>query len=385
MHRRDLLKLAALAACLPHGVRGAPAQAPTPSSPRSLVLVELKGGNDGLNTLVPYSDPEYPRLRPKLAIAADQILRLDDRVGLHPALRPFTPAWDAGELAWIQGVGYAQPNRSHFRSMDIWDTASDSDEVLEGGWIARHLPPRSTVDLPDVLVLGGGDGPARGGALQIVSLQTPEQFAKDAQRLKPTDQPPQTTPALEHLLSVRASTRRTGAEFQASIAQLTAMPAVFPKTPLGGQLQQVARMLIAGMQIPVFKVQIGSFDTHANQLGRHQSLLTQLAEALAAFRRALSQTGNWDQVLVMSYSEFGRRAAENASAGTDHGAAAPHFVLGGQVKGGLYGEPPDLTELARGDVRFTTDYRQLYATVAQRWWGIDDADWRARFPAMAWL
>ncbi len=390
MHRRDFLRLAGLSMALPTVSMAAPPVAsPQPTAPqhsRSLVLVELKGGNDGLNTLIPYADPQYARLRPNLAIAPARVLDLNDRLGLHPALRPLMPAWDAGELAWIQGVGYPRPNRSHFRSIDIWETGSDSDEVLEQGWLARALPIRAPGDLPDVVVLGGDDGPARGGDLRIITLESAERFVDDARRLQPLDAPPaHLTPALDHLLTVRAATQAAGAEFRRSIERLDTTPTPFPKSPIGRQLQEAARMLQAGMPIPVFKVQIGSFDTHANQLARHERLLAQLADALAAFRQTLRHTGHWDRVLVMSYSEFGRRPAENASGGTDHGTAAPHLVLGGRVKGGLYGEMPDLNALEQSDLRHTVDYRRLYDTVAARWWDHPPADIEAKSPETAWL
>jgi uncharacterized protein (DUF1501 family) len=191
MHRRDVLRWAALSLALPTGAIAAPSVAalpPTaPQHSRSLILVELKGGNDGLNTLIPYADPDYARLRPELAIAPARILNLTDRLGLHPALRPLMPAWDAGELAWIQGVGYPSLNRSHFRSIDIWETGWDSDAVLEQGWLACQLPIRAPGDLPDVVVLGGDDGPARGGDLRSITLASAERFVSDARRLRPLD------------------------------------------------------------------------------------------------------------------------------------------------------------------------------------------------------
>jgi len=191
MHRRDGLRWAALSLALPTGSSAAPALAalpPTaPQHRRSLVLVELNGGNDGLNTLIPHADPHYARLRPKLAIAPARVLNLTDRLGLHPVLRPVMPTWDTGELAWIQAVGYPSPNRSHFRSIDIWETGSASDAVLEQGWLARQLPIRAPGDLPDVVVLGGDDGPARGGDLRIITLESTERFVSDARRLRTLD------------------------------------------------------------------------------------------------------------------------------------------------------------------------------------------------------
>ena len=386
MQRRDFLRWAAVGTMLPAWARGAEEVAAQPPRPRSLVLVELKGGNDGLNTLVPHTDPDYYRLRPRLAIPADAVLALDDRLGLHPSLGPLLPAWQAGELAWVQGLGYNQPNRSHFRSIDIWETASDSDQVLEQGWLGRVMPARAPDALPDVVILGGDDGPAHGGPLRVITLKTPEQFAREAAGLRQSESTFAPTPALAHLHAVRAQVRQAASEVRQALKSSGETPLAFPRSPLGDQLREVTRMLLAGMAIPVFKVQIGSFDTHANQLVRHQRLLAQLAEALAAFRHALGTAGLWDQVLLMTYSEFGRRVAENGTGGTDHGTAAPHLVLGGRVKGGLYGEAPSLSALDRGDLLYTTDYRRLYTTLAQGWWGSSPpSDLAERFPAMAWL
>jgi uncharacterized protein (DUF1501 family) len=372
---------------LPRLANGTEEPAATLLARKSLVLVELNGGNDGLNTVVPFVDPEYSRLRPKLAIQRNQVLKLDEHLGLHPALEPLMPAWQDAELAWVLGVGYAQPNRSHFRSIDIWETASDSEQVLHQGWVARSLPvpQQKQAALPDVVVLGGDDGPLQGGTLQVISLQKPESFTREAARLETAQASDRTPDALAHILAVRQAVSQAGIEFQHYLDNTLKQDTLdFPKTALGQQLHQVARMLLAGMNIPVFKVRIGSFDTHNNQQSRHRQLLTQLAESLAVFRQTLRKAGLWNDVLIMSYSEFGRRAAENASQGTDHGTAAPHFILGGRVKGGLFGEQPSLHQLEKGDLRHTVDYRQLYTTVAQRWWNTE-VDWQQRFPALDFI
>jgi uncharacterized protein (DUF1501 family) len=248
------------------------------------------------------------------------------------------------------------------------------------------MPARAPDALPDVVILGGDDGPAHGGPLRVITLKTPEQFAREAAGLRQSESTFAPTPALAHLHAVRAQVRQAASEVRQALKSSGETPLAFPRSPLGDQLREVTRMLLAGMAIPVFKVQIGSFDTHANQLVRHQRLLAQLAEALAAFRHALGTAGLWDQVLLMTYSEFGRRVAENGTGGTDHGTAAPHLALGGRVKGGLYGEAPSLSALDRGDLLYTTDYRRLYTTLAQGWWGSSPpSDLAERFPAMAWL
>lgn len=390
MRRRELLLCAGLSTLFLPARLAWPLAAPAAAAGRAergtLVLVELQGGNDGLNTLVPFAEPAYYEARPRLAVEREDVHPLDEGVGMSPALRALIPAWEAGELGWVQGVGYAQPNRSHFRSSDIWETASDSDEVLEDGWVVRAVPGSAPGDLPDVVVLGGEAGPARGGAMHVVRLSSPEKFAREASRLRELEAIATENPALAHILAVRQEIRAAAGKFEASLATLRPMATEFPKSGIGRQLEQVARMVLAGMEIPVFKVSLGSFDTHFRQRKRHDRLLAQLAEALAAFRTALMEGEAWDQVLVMSYSEFGRRVAENASGGTDHGTAAPHLVLGGKVRGGLYGKHPSLTDLdKRGDLRWTTDYRQLYTTVAQRWWGVEQPEWAERFPALDFL
>lgn len=388
MRRRDLLRLAMFAAWPASGgawagasKRAASIQAPT----RTLVLVELKGGNDGLNTLVPYADEAYYRLRPRLAIAADAVLALDERIGLHPALKPLMPAWSAGDLAWTQGVGYDHPSRSHFRSIDIWETATDADVVSEVGWIPQVLPAGASGAFPQLVILAGDDGIARGSGMQAISLWTPERFARTVARLGNRGPAHAHTEALSHIIAVRDAARQAGRTFEHMLTRLPDVPDKFPQSPLGRQLQQAARMLLAGMDIPVIKVQIGSFDTHSKQLARHERLLKQLAEALAAFREAMVAAGRWDQTLVVSYSEFGRQVRENGSFGTDHGTAAPHLAMGGRVKGGLYGLPPDLNNLEQKDIRHTVEFRQLYATIAERWWRLERHPWRGRFPAMEWI
>ena len=223
------------------------------------------------------------------------------------------------------------------------------------------------------MILGGDYGPLRGGARQVLSLQTPETFVREAARLSAPAPVAAPAEALAHLLTVRGAVAESAREFERALARLPAEPVAFPATPVGRQLRQVARLLLAGLEIPVFKVEVGGFDTHFGQGARHARLWGQLAEALAAFRRTLRAAGQWDRVLVLSVSEFGRRVGENASQGTDHGAAAAQFALGGRVKGGFYGEPPSLHDLDRGDLRHRVDVRRLYGEIARVGWGQGDA------------
>ena len=352
---------------------------------RVLILVELHGGNDGLNTLIPYTDEHYYDLRPRLAIPKDRVLQLSQKLGLHPALQPFMPVWEAKELAIVRGVGYAEPNRSHFRSIEIWETGSESHQVLDDGWLARvfqeHSPPKTFT--ADAILLGKGDaGPLGGGATRTIALQNPKQFLQRSQHVQPVTVST-TNPALEHILKVQRDISRASNDLQGRLQRIPSLNGDFPRTKIGRQLETAAQLLTAHVPVAAIKVTHGSFDTHARQANQHQRLLQELADALAIFRTTLQQTGLWEQVVVMTYSEFGRRVGENGSHGTDHGTAAPHFLLGGRVKGGMYGTQPSLTNLQNGDLRHTVDYRSLYATIIQNWWGLSVSEFNSQaFPSI---
>ncbi|MBX3620275.1 MAG: DUF1501 domain-containing protein [Rhizobacter sp.] len=372
MDRRQVLALSGLA--LP-GLPGfAWAQRASSAADRILVLVELKGGNDGLNTVVPYADPLYAQLRPTLALRPDELLRLDTTTGLHPALAPLTPLWDKRELAIVLGLGYPQPNLSHFRSIEIWDTASRSSEYLDEGWVARAMDA-GLRDAARFTTEGVAVGSASLGALSganAVSLTNPEAFVNQARLVRPASA--HGNAALEHVLRVEAGVLQAAEGLRGQGAQ--ALATEFPGHAFG-QAVRAACHIVAGQKgrggVPVFHLTHGSFDTHRGQLGTHATLLKQLAEGLAALREGLVETGAWDRTLVVTYSEFGRRARQNQSGGTDHGTAAPHFVLGGAVRGGrLVGRMPELARLdATQNLLHTADFRQLYATIARRWWGLD--------------
>lgn len=379
MTRRELLRLAA-ALPLVMLVRPRPldlyAAQPSISGvsrgrwDRVLILVEMNGGNDGLNTLIPYADDRYYQARPRLAIPRERVLQLSPKLGLHYSLEPLMPLWQGHELAFVQGVGYAKPNRSHFRSIEIWETGSESEQILDEGWLARlfdafPLPPEFTVD---GIVLGHRDaGPLTGRTVRTIALEDPQQFLQQASRVRAVEQATNNT-ALAHILQIQRELSHASSDLQARLRQAPALSTTFPASPIGKQLQTAAHLLAAKVPVAVIKVSLGSFDTHANQLGHHERLLKELAEGLVAFRQAVQQAGQWDRVLLMTYSEFGRRVGENASAGTDHGTAAPHLLLGGKVKGGLYGNTPSLADLQEGDLKYHLDYRSLYSTLVEKWW-----------------
>ena len=340
---------------------------------RILLLVELKGGNDGLNTVIPYADPHYRQLRPALGIARDKVVQLDERVGLHDKLEPLMESWKAKDFAIVQGVGYPNPNRSHFRSVEIWDTASASSQTLSEGWVARafehtRLPAGAGVDS---IVIDTNSLPLMGPDLRTIVMQDAENFLRQAEAMKDRRQAVDGgNPALRHLLAVRREVNAAAAGLRAKLHAAPPPAQDYAQEgPLGRQLDLATRIITSQVPVIAVKIALGGFDTHANQAPVHDRLLGLLANGLATFRRNMIAAGRWDDVLVLTYSEFGRRAKQNASGGTDHGTAAPHFVMGGKVKGGLHGSYPSLADLQDGDLRHTVDFRDVYSTIARGCWG----------------
>lgn len=307
-----------------------------------LILVELNGGNDGLNTVVPFTDPLYYRYRPNIGIHRDAVIPLDERVALHPSLAALMPLWRAQQLAIVQGIGYVQPNRSHFRSLEIWDTASRPDQYLGDGWLTRAFAahPVPAGFTADALVLSGAAmGP----------------FANGARTLALVNDLHSGEPALKTIFPPGA--------FGASIR--TAMEAL-------ATADRARRTPIAAHGVAAIRLTLNGFDTHQRQPDRHAALLVQFADGMVALRDALIELGRWNSTLIVTYSEFGRRVQENASLGTDHGAAAAHFVLGARVRGGLYGDAPRLARVdSNGGLPVAVDFRRLHATVLEYWWGLD--------------
>ena len=334
-----------------------------------LVLVELKGGNDGLNTAVPYTDATYYALRPKLAIARDQVVQLSDRVGLHPALAPLAAFWRVRELAVLQGVGYAAPNLSHFRSIEIWDTASPSDAYWQDGWLTRTFArrPADAAYAADGIVVGSNDlGPLSGSGARTIALGDMQTFLRRARLAQPAAAA--SNPALAHLLKIESDIVQARGHLGADHAFETE----FPSTAFGNAIKAACQVIANPSGVAAVRVTLQGFDTHTNQAGTQSRLLGELAGGLTALKSALGELGRWNETLVLTYAEFGRRPKENLSQGTDHGTANVHFALGGRVAGGLYGELPDLTALnGDGNVRHAIDFRDVYATVLDRWWNID--------------
>ncbi len=348
-----------------------------------LILVELKGGNDGLNTVIPFADPAYYQLRKNIGIKREQGIQLDERTALHPSLQPLMPLWQSRQLAIVQGVSYAQPNLSHFRSIEIWDTASRSDQYLREGWLTRAFAqaPVPGSFVADGVVIGSAEmGPLANGA-RAIALVNPAQFVK-ASRLATPVALQERNPELAHILDVENDIVKAADRLRPAVGQAqlkTAFPGGAFGTSIRTAMQVLAAGDVSGMQqarnghgVAVIRLTLNGFDTHQNQPGQQAALLTQLAQGFTSMKSALSELGRWDDTLVMTYAEFGRRPRENQSNGTDHGTVAPHFVMGGRVRGGLYGVPPELGRLdGNGNLPVGVDFRQLYATVLGPWWGLD--------------
>ena len=368
MHRRDVIKFLGMFPWLLRTLPKAHAAAISKGG-RILILLELKGGNDGLNMFIPYADSKYYDLRPNLAIARDSVIQVTDQLGFNPKLAPLLDMWQSDAMAVVQSVGYPEPNRSHFRSIEIWETGSHSEEYLSDGWLARLLAANQSPSssIPDGIVLGNNIGPLGGRALNVVALRNIRQFFRQSHRYQSAASKSD-NPALQHILNTQKRSFEAAKALKRILLRIPTTGASFPKTRLGQSLNICHRLISADAGVSVYKISHHQYDTHANQRSTHDRLLGQLADGLAAFCLALKNSGWWHRVLVMTYSEFGRRVAENGSRGTDHGTASPHLFMGGRVRGGIYGRPASLTDLANGDLKYHIDFRSLYMTVARNWW-----------------
>jgi uncharacterized protein (DUF1501 family) len=343
---------------------------------KTLVLVELHGGNDSLNMVIPYNQKAYYNVRPTLAIQRSEQIPLTDDLALNGVMQSLEASWANNELSLLPGVGYPKPNRSHFRSIEIWDTASASDEFLDDGWLSEVLQGQSKPDemAANAIVIGRNAAPLMGHDMKTLVMHNQASFIRDAKRLDKiiaeTD-----NPTLKHILSVHRDARQGGEILMKGFEKAqkkgyedkgkTANNDKFLK-----DMREAAAIIQSGYGAPILKVALSGFDTHFNQMDQHQSLLSSLSNGLAAFRTSLKESGHWDNVLVMTYSEFGRRVGENGSQGTDHGTAATHLMMGGKVKSGVLTIPPSLSDLKDKDLQFTTDFRSLYASVVEQWIGL---------------
>jgi len=364
-----------------------------------LVVLQMAGGNDGINTVVPFANDHYHRARPTLGLTADKVLHLNGEVGLHGAMKGFKELYDAGQLSVIQGVGYPNPNRSHFRSTEIWQTASDTDRVEKYGWLGRYFDNACAGADPTVGVTIGSQLPqaffaakpkgivfnnpqnyrfvANGSATEEsykklneleMSEPQPDENSGGSIAMLPAGMPMTGGRAVDFITRTALDAQHSSDEVR-SIAARVKNQAVYPGSQLGNALKLVAQLIGGGLPTRIYYVSQGGYDTHTNQLGSQQRLLGDLAESVKSFTDDLKAQGNMSRVLVMTFSEFGRRVAENANGGTDHGAAAPMFIIGNQVKAGLLGQYPSLApaDLFQGDVKYNVDFRNVYAGVLEHW------------------
>lgn len=355
----------------------------------TLIVVQMAGGNDGLNTVIPFTDSLYKQMRPTLAIPDAKVLPLDTRLGLHPNLQPLKTFWDAGHLAIVEGVGYPNQSLSHFQAMDIWQTL-DLNGNGSAGWLGKLVS--GLVDEAGHPFKALDVGTATAQALRSISAQVPtltntKSYAVSADPSDPDrgsarmqalmnlyQSYPQTSPYAA-LLDATAVSAQEGARALKN-ADAAYTPAVtYPQDSFAAGLKILAEAIVQDLGLRVGYVTLGGFDTHANQQDTHDRLMTTLATGLAAFYNDLGAHGKADHVIVLTWSEFGRRVEENGSQGTDHGTAAPLFVLGKAINRGIFGEPPSLSSLdTNGNLKYTVDFRSVYATVLDRWMGASSHD-----------
>ena len=383
-HSLKSSSLVALSAMVPQFVSRT-AQAAAPGKDNILVVLELSGGNDGLNTVIPYADDLYHKARPTLRQTKSEVIRLDDHVGLHSGMKGFQPLWQQGQLAVVQGVGYPNPNRSHFEAMDIWQSA-DLKGTIPTGWLGRaavetdnrsggvpilHIGPtglpRAVTGAPGGgavtvnsansfrLELGGGKADQQKARRRLL-----EDLAKPANKAGEDD--------LVSFVERRQVQTLTAVE---QLRELLEGPNAVPRqgTGLGQKLQLIAGLIAKSFGTRIFYMNLDGFDTHYAQSLTHQNLLADLADGISTFFQTLAKTGHDRRVRLMTFSEFGRRLQENGSRGTDHGAASCLFVAGPSMKGGVVGPHPSLADLDSGDLKFHTDFRGIYATLLDSWLG----------------
>jgi uncharacterized protein (DUF1501 family) len=381
-----------------------------------LVVLQMAGGNDGLNTVVPYSNDFYHQARPKIGLSADKILKLNGEIGFHGSMTGFKDLYDSGNLAVVQGVGYPNPNRSHFRSTEIWQTASDSDRVEKYGWLGRYFDNACSGADPTVGVIIGNQLPqsffakkpkgvcfnnpqnyrfVSNGHPKPGEMDMTEESYKKLNELEmssplpdggpsmasddnansggsigtlPAGMPMQGGKAVDFIERTALDAQMSSDEIRGIVSRVQNQ-ATYPPSQLGGSLKLVAKLIGGGLPTRVYYVSQGGYDTHTNQIASQQRLLQDLGDSTKAFVDDMKAQGNMQRVLVMTFSEFGRRVDENANGGTDHGAAAPMFIVGSKVKAGLLGKYPSLApqDLFEGDIKYNVDFRNVYASVLENW------------------
>ena len=381
--RKEFIQVGSLATAslmLPKFLKAFEGRPMVPAGNKVVVIVQLSGGNDGLNTIIPVRNDLYYKARPRLGIEATKALSITDEAGLHPSLTGLKELYDDGSLGIINSVGYPNPDRSHFRSMDIWQTASQSNEYLTSGWVGRYLDaqckgcdkPTQAIEIDDVLSLS-----MKGEHMKGIAVKDPrrlygtanEKFFRDVMKNHGGDTGEE---PVDYLYKTMAETL-SSADYIFRQSKLHPTNAEYPKTDLGNSLKTIASLIFSDINTKVYYVSLGSFDTHINQEFQQARLFTQLNDAVKSFTSDMKTNGRFEDVLLFTFSEFGRRVSQNASGGTDHGTANNMFLVSGGLKQkGMINELPDLNDLNEGDLKHKVDFKNVYATILKKWLNADD-------------
>jgi uncharacterized protein (DUF1501 family) len=381
--RKEFIQIGSLATAslmLPKFLKAFDGKTMVPAGNKVVVILQFSGGNDGLNTVIPFRNDLYYKARPKLGIVKDKALALTDEVGLHPSLTGFKEFFDDGSLGILNNVGYPNPDRSHFRSMDIWHTASQSTEYWNNGWVGRYLDaqcngcdkPTQAIEIDDILSLA-----LKGENIKGIAVKDPrrlygtanEKFFKDVMKNHTDEKGEQ---PVDYLYKTMAETL-SSADYIFQQSRLHPTKAEYPKSDLGNSMKTIASLIFSEINTKVYYISLGSFDTHIGQEGQQQRLFTEMNDAVKAFVKDLKANNRFQDVLLFTFSEFGRRVAQNASGGTDHGTANNMFMISGGLKQkGLINELPDLADLDEGDLKYKIDFKNVYATVLNKWLNADD-------------
>lgn len=376
--RKEFIQIGSLATAsmlLPKFLKAFEGPALVPPGNKVVVVLQLSGGNDGLNTVIPFRNDLYYKARPRLGIVKDKALGITDEVGLHPSLTAFKDLYDDGSLAILNNVGYPNPDRSHFRSMDIWHTGSSSSEYWANGWLGRYLDaqcngcekPTQAIEIDDVLSLA-----LKGEHIKGIAVKDPrrlygtanEKFFRDVLKNRKDEAGEQ---PVDYLYKTMAETL-SSADYIFQQSRLHPTNAEYPKTDLGNSLKTIASLIFSEINTKVYYVSLGSFDTHINQDAQQQRLFTEMNDAVRAFVKDLKAQHRFEDVLLFTFSEFGRRVEQNASNGTDHGTANNMFLVSGGLKQkGLLNAMPNLADLNEGDLKYNVDFKNVYATVLNKW------------------
>ncbi len=387
--RKEFIQVGSLATAammLPKFLKAFESPSMVPMGNKVVVVLQLSGGNDGLNTVIPVRNDLYYKARPKLGIVREKALSVTDEVGLNPALTAFKDLYDDGSLAILNNVGYPNPDRSHFRSMDIWHTASQSSDFWTNGWVGRYLDaqcvgcdkPTQAIEIDDVLSLA-----LKGEHVKGIAVKDPkrlygtanEKFFRDVMKNHPSGDGEQ---PVDYLYKTMAETL-SSADYIFKQSRLHPSGAEYPKTDLGNSLKTIASLIYSEINTKVYYVSLGSFDTHINQEQQQQRLFTEMNDAVKAFVADLKEQHRFDDVLLFTFSEFGRRVEQNASNGTDHGTANNMFLISGGLKRkGVLNAMPNLADLNEGDLKYNVDFKNVYATVLNKWLNADDEKILAR-------